>query len=231
MFYDKVKTIKACEEDPSLIFEVIKEGYFELVEEIIDKHKVDINTTDDAGNDVICRLLKAKQYELTLKYMKKRNWNINHQNKDGNTFAHILASINYVNVIEIINSLNRNKKFIPNIKNNKGETILDKAINENYIYTSVQILKNNRFNNIDIVSFKHLFDTYIKGTYYGKYAKLNNLEVIVDSLTKKDFLLPSMEKLLDLIVDNMDNIKQDLLKNKSRELEAMINSLLLEAAS
>ena len=32
-------------------------------------------------------------------------------------------------------------EFLPNIKNNKGETILDRSINGNYIYTTVKILE------------------------------------------------------------------------------------------
>ena len=102
------------------------------------------------------RLLKRGQYELVLKHMKNKKLNINHQNYDGDTFAHILVSINYVNVLEIIKALVKNKEFLPNIKNNMGETILDKSINDNYIYTTVKILEDKRFNNIDIVSFKNL---------------------------------------------------------------------------
>ena len=37
----------------------------------------------------------------------------------------------------------KNKDFLPNIKNNKGETILDKSINDNYIYTTVKILEDS----------------------------------------------------------------------------------------
>ena len=80
MFYNEEKTIKACEEEPSLIFELIKEGHIELVDKILSKKKVDINTVDQAGNDIITRLLKAKEYSLVLKYMKRKDWNINHQN-------------------------------------------------------------------------------------------------------------------------------------------------------
>ena len=38
MFYNELKTIKACEEDPSLIFDLIKEGHFELVDKILSKN-------------------------------------------------------------------------------------------------------------------------------------------------------------------------------------------------
>ena len=154
MFYDEAKAIESCIEDPSLIFELIKEGHFELVDKLLTKRLVDINTCDESGNNVLMRLLKRGQYELVLKHMKNKKLNINHQNYDGDTFAHILVSINYVNVLEIIKALVKNKEFLPNIKNNMGETILDKSINDNYIYTTVKILEDKRFNNIDIVSFK-----------------------------------------------------------------------------
>jgi len=146
MLYDEKKIMKMTEEDPSLIFELIKKGYFETVDKILMRRKVSINTVDNAGNDVMIRLLKAKQYSLVSKYMKKKDWDVNHQNNDGNTFAHILATINYVNVNTIIKELKKNKNFSPNIKNKQGQTVLDKSINENYIYTTVKILEDSRFN-------------------------------------------------------------------------------------
>ena len=110
MFYNELKTIKACEEDPSLIFDLIKEGHFELVDKLLSKKIVSVNEVDSASNDVITRLLKARQYDLVLKYMK----------------------------------------------NKKGETLLDKAINENYIYTTLKILEDKRFNN------KNISNTFIR---------------------------------------------------------------------
>ena len=228
MFYNEEKAIRACEEEPSLIFQVMKEGYYELVDKILREGKVSVNTTDDAGNDVLCRLLKARKYDIVLRHMNKKEWKVNHQNKDGNTFAHILVTMNYVHVAKIIDALKRNKAFLPNIKNKRGETILDKSINGNYIYTTAKVLSDNRFDNIDIVSFKHFYDTYIKSTYYGKYSKLNNLELIVNSLSSKDHLLPSMKKLLDLIKGNIDLIKKELLTNKCSNLDNIINFMLQE---
>ncbi len=226
MFYNEEMAIKACEEEPSLIFQVMKEGYFELVDKILQEKKVSVNTVDEAGNDVLCRLLKARQYDIVLRHMNNKEWNVNHQNKDGNTFAHILVSMNYLHVAKIIDRLRKNKSFLPNIKNKKGETILDKSINGNYIYTTAKILTDNRFDNIDLVSFKHLYDTYIKSTYYGKYSKLNNLELIVNSLEEKQHLLPSVKKLLDLIVGNFELIKKELLANKSSNLDSIIDFML-----
>lgn len=224
IFYDEVQAKKACEEDPSLIFELIKQNQFEIVEELVTNRKVNINTYDQAGNDIMCRLLKAKQHDLVLKLMSKRNWDVNHQNLDGNTFGHILAKDNSIYSLKIVEKLTKNKKYIPNIKNNKGETVLDRAINSNYIYTALKILEDKKFNNIDVISFKNLCNAYIKNAYYGKYSKINNLEIILESLDKKEDLLPSMEKLLSDIKKNLDLIKYDIMKNNSKVLESVINS-------
>ena len=228
MFYDVDKTMRAVEEEPSLIFELIKEGHTDLVDRLLKRKKVDINTCDDAGNSVLVRLLRHGDYDVVLNHMGNKDWNVNHQNLDGNTFAHYLVSINYVNVMEIIKKLTRNKDFLPNIKNNKGETILDKSINDNYIYTTVKILEDSRFDNIDVVSFKNLYDTYIKSNRYGKYSKINNLEVILDSLTDKD-LLPRMKKLVGFIQNNFDKIKEEVLTSqKSVYMDSIINRVLKE---
>ena len=228
MFYNETKTIELVEEEPSLVFELIKEGHIEFVDMLLKKKIVDINTCDDAGNNILVRLLKCGAYDVVLNHMGNKDWDVNHQNLDGNTFAHILVSINYVNVVDIINKLKRNKEFLPNIKNNKGETILDKSINDNYIYTTVKILEDSRFNNVDVVSFKHLYDTYIKSNKYGKYSKLTNLEIIVNSLTDKN-LLPRMEKLIEFIKSNFDLIKEEVLNNqRSTTIDEVIYNVILE---
>ena len=228
MFYDVDQAMRAVEEEPSLIFELIKEGHIDLVDKLLKRKKVDINTCDDAGNSVLVRSLRHGDYDGVLNHMGNKDWDVNHQNLDGNTFAHYLVSINYVNVMEIIKKLTRNKDFLPNIKNNKGETILDKSINDNYIYTTVKILEDSRFDNIDVVSFKNLYDTYIKSNRYGKYSKINNLEVILDSLTDKD-LLPRMKKLVGFIQNNFDKIKEEVLTSqKSVYMDSIINRVLKE---
>ena len=225
MFYDETKTIIACSEDPSLIFELIKEGHFELVDKLLTTNKVDINTCDENGNNVLMKLLKKGQYDLVLKHMKSKKLDINHQNYEGDTFAHLLVSINYVNIVEIIKTLAKNKDFMPNIKNNKGETILDKSINDDYIYTTVKILEDKRFNNIDIVSFKHLYETYIETNKYGKYTKFTNLESILDNLAEKT-LLPTMEKLIRIIKENFEYIKERLINNKKTGINDIINDVI-----
>jgi len=228
MFYDEARAIEAVQKDPSLVFELIREGHTELVDKVLKKKIVDINTCDDAGNSILVRLLKHGDYDLVLHHMGNRDWDVNHQNLAGNTFAHFLVSINYVNVVEIIAKLKKNKQFLPNIKNNKGETILDKSINDHYIYTTVKILEDERFNNIDVVSFKNLYDTYIKSNKYGKYSKLTNLEMIMDNLEEKS-LLPRMEKLVVFIRNNFDIIRDEVLTNqKSTCMDSIINNVLKE---
>ena len=80
IFYNEDQAVQACSNDPSLIFELIKDGYYDVVDIILSKKRVDINTKDDSQNDIITRLLRAGQYDLVLKHMKNRNWNVNNQN-------------------------------------------------------------------------------------------------------------------------------------------------------
>lgn len=227
MFYDIDQALNACEDDPSLLFEVIKENYREVIEKIISKENYDFNLCDKDGNNVLMRLLKAKHYDLVLKYMDNVNFDINHQNNEGDTFAHILVMINYVEVKDIINKLLDNKKFIPNIKNNLGETILDKSINNHYIYTTAKILADKRFNNINLASFKNLYETYIKSNNYGKYSKLDNFTLIVDNLDNKE-LGKTMSKLINIIKLNREIIKNDFFMSKTENLDIIINKMIEE---
>ncbi|MEG1986895.1 MAG: hypothetical protein RR047_00305 [Bacilli bacterium] len=228
MFYDVAKAIQACEEEPSLIFSLMKEGHFEVVDQLLNSKYSRVNLIDEHGDSVLSRLLKYGQYDLVLKHMKHKEWDINHQNNDGNTFAHILVSINYKNVLDIIKYLKKNKAFLPNIKNNNGETILDKSINDNYIYTTVKILEDTRFNNIDIISFKNLYDTYVKSNNYGKYSKLTNLEIILDTLSTKP-LLPKMTQMVEFIRTNFELVKTEIFSNKYSYMDSMINLLLTKS--
>lgn len=228
MFYSILQAESLCDSNPSLIFSLIKEEDMEVVNKIISKDGFDFNIEDLEGNNVIMYLLKNKQYDLVLKYIDKVD--INHQNNDGDTLAHILVSINYVNVKEIIEYVLSNKKFIPNIKNKVGETILDKSISNNYLYTTIKILENKRFNSIDIYSFKNLYETYIKSSNYGKYSKLSNLEVILDNLESKR-LMPRMERLINLIQKNIDTIKDDFNLSKTEQLDNIINLVIMDAIS
>jgi len=227
MFYDETVAIEKCEEEPSLIFQLLKEDCVSTVDKILSKRKFDINVVDDQGNNVLMRLLKKGCYDLVLKHMKNGKWDVNHQNNDGDTFGHILVSINYVNVVEVIKQLKSNKKFLPNIKNNKDETILDKSVNDNYIYTTIKILEDKRFNNIDLFSFSRLYKTYIKTSKYGKYTKLTNLEIIIDSLEDK-LLMPRLSMLINNLKANLDTIKEEVINDKTDFLDYIINKTLVE---
>lgn len=226
LFYDEKQAIKACLEEPSLIFDLIKDGYYHLVDYLITNNKIDMNLCDVVGNNVIMRLLKAKQYDLVIKFMRKRSFNPNHQNFDGNTLGHILAHDNSVSALRVVEVLTRNKNYMINIKNKKGETVLDRAIHSKCVYTAFKILEDKRFNSIDILSFNRLYKAYIKNAYYGKYSKLNHLEVIIDSLEKKE-LLPGMRILLNNIEENLDTIRSEIMNNKLNVLENVINSSLI----
>ena len=227
MFNSEQQIFMACSEEPSLIFNLVKRGCYEMVEELVDEGIVSVNECDTLGNDLVTRMLKARQYELVLKFMKKRNWDVNHQNIDGNTFGHILALDDSVAALKVVEQLTKKKNYIPNIKNNKGETVLDRAINSNYVFTAFKILEDKRFNSIDVISFKKLCNSCVKNTYYGKYAKLNNLEIIVNNLEKKD-LDTTLRCVVEEISDNMETIKTEIMKNKSLLLDSIIDASLVQ---
>ena len=176
MFYDETQAITACEEEPSLIFALMKEGHFELVDKILKKKLVSAAEIDEDGNTVLMKLLKLKQYDLVLKYMNNSDFEVNHQNKDGNTFAHIVATKDYVHVAPIIKKLKKNKEFSPNLKNNNGETVLDVSIQSGYLWTTLKFLEDYRFNNIG----SRLLD-YIINLVKGKCYNIS-LEVITDNI-------------------------------------------------
>ena len=225
MFYSVIQAESACEEEPSLIFSLIKESDTEVIESVINKSDYNFNIVDKNNNNVLIFLLKNKNYDLVLKYIDKID--INHQNSDGDTIMHMLVTIDYSLVKEIIECILNKNEFIPNIKNNLGETILDKSINNNYLYTTIKILGDERFNSIDIYSFKNLYETYIKSNNYGKYSKLSNLETILDNLENKK-LLPRMKRLVNLIYKNLDSIKDDFYEQKTEKIDNLINTFVAE---
>lgn len=226
MFYEEKQAIKLCEEDPSQIFNLIDEGHFDLFEKIMDRRNVSVNETDDNGNNIVMYLFKKGKYDLVLKLLRKRDLNINHQNNEGNTLAHLVVTKQYLEVLDIINALRSNKKFTPNIRNNKGETILDLSMNSSCAYTSMKILEDDRFNNIDLVSFKHLYNNYIKSNEYGVYSKMNNLEVIVDNLKERD-LLPKVHKVIEIIIRNFEEIKRLIKENNIKAVDKILYKTLL----
>ena len=159
--------------------------------------------------------------------MKRKDWNINHQNKDGESFAHILVRKKYLEVLDITKELYKNKKFIPNMRNKNGETILDISLYKDNIYTAVKTLKDKRFNNIDLMSFKNLYEKYVKDEKYGTYSKMTNLEELIKNLKDKP-LLPKLNKLVVTITDNMDDIKNTIKEGNIDNLDRIVYSLLGE---
>jgi ankyrin repeat protein len=227
MFYDEIQAIETCEEEPSQIFNLIDEGHMEIVEKLLDKKKISINITNEHGDDILSYLLMKNYYNLVLSYMKDKEWNVNHQNKDGDTFAHILVTKNYLDVRDITKELHKKKSFIPNIRNKNGETILDKSLNKDNIYTTLGILKDKRFNNIDIVSFKNLYEKYVKSEEYGTYSKINNLEAIISNLKNKP-LLPKLTQMIDMLIDDSESIKNLLKQGDIKTLDSIIDKALGE---
>lgn len=225
-FYNEEQAIRVCLENPEMIFGLIKEGYVDVVEKILSLNKEIINTVDSENNSVMMILLSKKYYDLVLKQMKNKSWDVNHQNNKGNTFSHILVTMDYLKVLNILEQLKKNKNFIPNIKNNNGETILDRAVLKNNLCTAMKILEDKRFNNIDVLSFKYMYDKYINNSYYGTYSKINNLEIIIDTISKKEKLKPNMKRLLSILYTNFDNIKNDILINSTEYIELIIDSFI-----
>lgn len=225
MFYDVAQAVSKTLEDPLLIFTMIEENYNEVVEKVIGE--IDFNLCDENGNNVLMCLLKNKYYDLVLQNLNRIDIDINHQNNDGDTLLHLVVMINYVEVKDIINELLDNKHLKLNLKNNLGETILDKSINNNYLYTTAKILNDKRFDNINLFSFKNMYEAYIKNNNYGKYSKLSNFTLIMDNLSKKK-LIPTMDRLVSLINENKEVIKNDFFMSKTNNLEDIINCLIKE---
>ena len=230
MFYDEEQALKACEEEPSLIFELMKEGHMQLVDLLLKKKKVSLKTMDQEGNTVLMKLLKMRQYDLVEKYINDINSDINHQNNEGNTFAHLLATKDYVHTANIIKKLRRNKEFMPNIRNNEGKTILDLAISTGNLCTTLKLLEDKRFNDIDLVSFTNLYNTFVKSEEFGKYTKLMNLETIISELSKKSRLLPRVEEIISLVKKNFDIIKNELMNNKLTFMDNIVKNVTMGVA-
>ena len=226
MTSSSMQLVNACKEDPSLIFTYIKEEKYREVAELVAGNIVNINTVDNIGNNILMRLLKAKQYELVMILMKKKNWNVNHQNAEGNTFGHLLALDESPITVKVAEALIKKSKFSPNIKNNSNQTVLDIALNNNHLCMAFKILEDKRFTNINMFSFKNLFNVTVRNKLYGKYSKITNLEIIIDSLNKKD-LDTDLENLIDYIKNNMDSIKQSILNNRFSILDSIINEELV----
>lgn len=213
-------------DDPGLIFSLIKQDEIEVIEALVEDNLINVNLVDGVGNDVVTRLLKAKYYDLVIKLMKKKNWDVNHANADGDTFAHILALDDSISAVKVFNELSKKTNYLPNIKNNNGETALDRALNNSHLYCAFKILSDKRFNSIDIKTFINLMKISLKNSNYGKYSRITNLETIVEKLEKKD-LENDVSDLLTNISNNIDVIKNDIMNNRFTVLESIINSHLI----
>lgn len=225
MFYDEEKTITACDNDPSLIFELLKEEHMEMLDKIISRKNFDINVLDADGNNIVMKLLRKGQFELVLKHLKNKKLDINHQNNDGNTLAHILISTKSIKIVDIYNELRRNKRFDPNVLNNDGETILDISIKNESTYMTSKILWDSRFNEVGVASFKKYYDAYIKNSAYGIYSKLCNLELIVGSLSIRD-VSPKVKMIINYLKNNFDIIKEEVKNNKTKSIDLYLNEVL-----
>ena len=228
MFYDEQKAITDCDNEPSLVFALLRENHVGVIDKILSRKSFDFNVTDETGNTILMRLLKRGCFDIVLKHMKDKRWDVNHQNYDGDTFSHILTSINDSRVNEVMKVLLKNKDFVPNIRNNEGETILDKAISNNYIYTTTKILEDKRFDSVGIFSFKKLYETFIKTKKFGKYTRLNNLEMIVDTLEDRN-IAPEVKEIITNIKDNNVTIKEEFINNKTERIDLIVSTAMVTA--
>ena len=228
MLSETQRLFDACKEDPSLVFTFIKQEKYSDVKDVLLNNIVNINLVDSVGNDVMTRLLKAKQYDLVMELMSKKNWNVNNQNIEGNTFAHVLACDNSMMAVKVVEQLNKKSNYIPNIKNGNGDTALDLALRNNHLCVAFKILEDKRFNNISVLSFRNLFNVTVSNKRYGKYSKISNLEIIIDNLEKKE-LNKELRDLVKYIRNNMEAIKNTILNNRVVILDNIINNSLVEA--
>lgn len=225
VFYDEQKAIAECDETPSTIFLILKEGHIDLVEKILSKKKIDLNIIDEGGDNILMKLLKKGHVKLVLNYIKDKNWNVNHQNNEGDTFAHILVSFSNPLVIDVLKVIQKNPEFIPNIKNNRGETILDKSLAIGYASATFNILEDERFSEIGVLSFMNLYKRFIKTKEYGKYTKMTTIEIIIDSLEDKE-VSPKIKDIIYYLKSNFDEIKKDVFSNKTKKLDKYVLNVL-----
>lgn len=225
MFYDENKTIESCDNDPTIAFQLLLEEHIDLLDKIISRKTFDINVVDKDGSNIIMKLLKKGYFDIVLKHLKDKRLDINHQNNDGDTLAHILLSMKNIKVVDVFNELKKIKGFIPNIKNNNDETILDKSIKNGSTYITSKILSDKRFTEVGVVSFKNYYDTYIKNNSYGKYTKLSNLDLLLGNLEDKE-VSPKVKKIIMYLKDNYDLIKEEVINNKTKSMDTYLKEVL-----
>lgn len=225
---NKIEMYETCVDDPTTIFKIINKGYFDIVEELIDEKKIDINICDTLHNSLSIRLLKAKQYDLVLKIIKRRNFNVNYQNDDGNTFSHFLSIDNNFRTIKIIEQLLKKSNYNPNIKNKLGETAFDRSINNNCLINSLKFFEDKRFTSITHYSFIKLYYDCLKDSSFGKFSKKDNFNIIFTSLKKKD-LNKNLRNFVNKIESNIDIIKEELSNDKNNCLDLIVKNTLQTA--
>ena len=220
------QAIKAAEEDPSIIFELIKTDNDELLNHMLDESLIDVNLVSSNNDSLAIKLLKSAKYELVLKVIKNKNWNVNYQNDDKETFGHILAKINNVAVVPIFKELKKNKNFDINIRNKDDKTIFDISVESHNAYVSTKIIEDERFNDINIFEFLKFYETYIDTNEYGKYSKINMIESILTMDGR--YVNTRMQELLNHLKDNVKNIKKDIENDDYNLLNSIIKECIYQ---
>ena len=220
------QAIKAAEEDPSIIFELIKTDNDELLNHMLDESLIDVNLVSSNNDSLAIKLLKSAKYELVLKVIKNKNWNVNYQNDDKETFGHILAKINNVAVVPIFKELKKNKNFDINIRNKDDKTIFDISVESHNSYVSTKIIEDERFNDINIFEFLKFYETYIDTNEYGKYSKINMIESILTMDGR--YVNTRMQELLNHLKDNFKNIKKDIENDDYNLLNSIIKECIYQ---
>ena len=220
------QAIKAAEEDPSIIFELIKTDNDELLNHMLDESLIDVNLVSSNNDSLAIKLLKSAKYELVLKVIKNKNWNVNYQNDDKETFGHILAKINNVAVVPVFKELKKNKNFDINLRNKDDKTIFDISVESHNAYVSTKIIEDERFNNINIFEFLKFYETYIDTNEYGKYSKINMIESILTMDGR--YVNTRMQELLNHLKDNFKNIKKDIENDDYNLLKSIIKECIYQ---
>jgi hypothetical protein len=220
------QAIKAAEEDPSIIFELIKTDNDELLNHMLDESLIDVNLVSSNNDSLAIKLLKSAKYELVLKVIKNKNWNVNYQNDDKETFGHILAKINNVAVVPVFKELKKNKNFDINIRNKDDKTIFDISVESHNSYVSTKIIEDERFNDINIFEFLKFYETYIDTNEYGKYSKINMIESILTMDGR--YVNTRMQELLNHLKDNVKNIKKDIENDDYNLLNSIIKECIYQ---
>ena len=78
-----------------------------------------------------------------------------------------------------------------------------------------------------MLSFKKLYDTYIKAKNYGKYSKINNLEMIICGLEDKE-VSPKVRMIINYLKENFDEIIEEVKNNKTKTMDSYLNEVLFE---